>query len=154
MKLAELAMLKDLARSHKLIERSLKRPSRDKFQVRRLGEMPDVQKVILRKKVIKLCRMAQEACEELKHAHVDFAKKELYHANDRYFKAAAIASNVIFCSKMAELNMPDNVRRDMEAIIAQATGGIQNVMKMVAIRKIRKHEKKYHKKKGAKEKKK
>ena len=150
MNLAALAMLNDLKRSKslfakmkkgKLPVRAMKSPSRhpvrSKVMVRMNGLGDSVGMDVL-------IREAEVACRFLKAGHHGLASKDWNAAVENYFKAAAVATNVVFTSKVHGLKLPEAVVSDMNCVITDSTRGIQAVMKVVAAKKMLQHERLMH----------
>lgn len=157
MNAAALAMLQDLARSRKMLKRGkgkglsvrpLKRPasggprSKVLMNMDGLGHADPAQ----------LIRQAELACQFLKAGHRAIGQvrkagkggKLIREANEAYFKAAAIASNVCFSASVCDVPLPPQVVSDMQRVISEGTRGIKLVMMMVAVRRVRSHERKMH----------
>ena len=148
MNVAAIALLKDLKRARKIIRKSgapplrkMKSPAKgsphQKTLVRMSG-LGDVNPEVL-------IREAEVACRFLKSAQRAFLSKEWHRSIEDYFKAAAVATNVIFSSKIHGLKLPEQVISDMNCVISEGTLGIKLVMKAVATRGLMHHEAKLHK---------
>lgn len=150
MNLAALAILKDFHRSNALLRqarkgkftvRTTKAPSKRGVKSKTLVRMNGLGDVT----AVTLIREAEVACSMLKFGHASFAKEDWHKAIDAYFKAAAIATNVIFTSNVHNIEIPDQVNLDMNCIIAEGTKGIKMVMKVVATKGLIHHERELHK---------
>lgn len=150
MNLAALAILKDFHRSNALLRqarkgkftvRTTKAPSKKGVKSKVLVRMNGLGEAT----TMTLVREAEVACSMLKAGHAAFAKEAWHPAIDAYFKAAAIATNVIFTSNVNNIDLPDAVNRDMNCIIAEGTKGIKMVMKVVATKGLIHHERELHK---------
>jgi hypothetical protein len=151
-----LVMLQDLARSRGLLAkgrrdvRSLKKPASRGPAAKTLVRMNGLGHA----DPLVLVREAELACRLLMNAQKHFSKMEWHSSIESYFKAAAIATNVIFTSKVEHLPIPQAVVADMDTVISKSTEGIKHVMKAVAAKSMIHHEKSFHKaqdtrKKGA-----
>lgn len=150
MNLAALAMLQDLKRSRglfakvkkgKLPVRSMKSPSRSPIRSRVLVRMNGLAGDV---SPVSLIKEAEVACRFLKNANRSLSEKEWNAAVESYFKAAAVATNVVFTAKVHGVELPTAVVSDMNCVIADGTRGIQAVMKIVAAKKMLRHERTMH----------
>lgn len=153
MNLAALAMLRDLRRSKallskarkgKLAVRSIKAPAKGPVRSKVLVRMNGLGEA----SPVSLIREAEVACRMLKSGHVKFSQKSWHPSIDAYFKASAIATNVIFTSRVHGIPIPEKVNEDMECVIAEGTEGIKRIMKVVAARSMIHHEREFHKGQG------
>lgn len=149
--LAALAALNDLKRSNsifakmkkgKLQARAMKSPSRNPIRSRIMVRMNGLGEAV---NIEVLVREAEVACRFLKAGHHGFTSKDWNAAVENYFKASAVATNVVFTSKVHGVKLPQTVIADMNCVIAEGTHGIKMVMKVVAAKSMLHHEKGMHK---------
>lgn len=148
MNTAALAMLQDLARSRKLLKsgkgkglslRPLKKPASGKARSKALVRMhglghADPSMVVSE---------ADTACKLLMRAELK-SKNPLrwMGAIEDYFRASAIATNVLFTSKVEKLKLPSNVTRDMDTVVSKSMEAIKRMARSAAIKAIFKRGKK------------
>jgi hypothetical protein len=143
MKLSALAALRDLKRSRGLMaSRKARCPSMGRM-IRTTLQLHDGSIGAVTPETI--IREAEWACRFLMAAKENLLKKEWHASVDAYFKAAAIATNIIFTANVNQLRLPEAVVKDMNTVIAEATDGLKKVMKVIAVRKLMHHEKEFHK---------
>lgn len=149
MKVADIAMLKDLKRSHNLLSRRMKGKKKSKHQprvvVRRSIQLHNGSLGMVSPET--LIREADWACRFLMLGHKMLAQRDLEQAIDAYFKAAAIATNIVFSSNVNNMRLPEKVYDDMNCIIHEATRGMKSIMKVIAVKKVTIHEREQHGKK-------
>jgi hypothetical protein len=148
MNTAALAMLQDLARSRKLLKsgkdkglslRPLKRPAsggpRSKQRVRMQGLGHAEPQMVISE--------ADTACKLLMRAEVK-AKNPLkwMSAIEDYFRASAIATNVMFTAKVEKLSLPSHVTRDMDTVVTKSMEAIKKMAKSAVIKSLFKRGKK------------
>ena len=75
----------------------------------------------------------------------EFVSHNWTEAIDLFFKSANIATNVISTAHMHEIDLPENILKDMENVAAEATMGIKKVMKAMAAKVMIHHERDFHK---------
>jgi len=150
MKLSALAALRDLRRSRGLMASRKACPSMGRV-IRTTLQLHDGTIGAVTPETI--IREADWACRFLMAGKANLLKKEWHASVDAYFKAAAIATNIIFTANVNQLRLPEAVVKDMNTVIAESADGLKKVMKVIAIRKVMHHEQAFHKgaaqKKGA-----
>jgi hypothetical protein len=92
---------------------------------------------------------ANEACKQFLNAPKLLQDKDYHGAVDALFKAAAIATNVIFASRVHKVALPDQVSNDMQTVIRKSTAQIWKLGKWIAAKKVRLHEREHHGRKSA-----
>lgn len=148
MNLSALAVLKDLARSKRILSskgrhllREMKHPSATKIHSRTVVRMHGLAGPVT---PVTLIREAEVAVGMLMMAHKLFSQEKWHPSIDAYFKASAIATNVIFTANVHDLTLPRQVYADMNTIIAEGTHGIKMIMKVIATKGLMHHEKTLH----------
>lgn len=91
-----------------------------------------------------LIEEADTACQMLIRGEKFFVEGNWQLAIDQYFKAAAIATNVIFTANVNRIPLPEEVARDMNCLIEKGTHGIKKIMKVAAAKTLLHHEKLFH----------
>lgn len=145
---AAVALLRDLRLAKKVMGKSgrpelrkMKSPAkgspRQKMLVRMSG-LSDVNPEVL-------IREAEVACRFLRDGERYLLLKNYQTSIEYFFKASAVATNVIFASKVNGLKLPEQVVSDMHTIIQNGTKGIKTIMEVVAKKKVLAHEHLMHK---------
>ena len=116
---------------------AMTRPGRGRGFKRHDGTMGDVT-------AQNLVREAEWACKFLMVGKQGFANGEMACALDAFFKAASIATSIIFTANTHDLDLPDKVYEDMNCIITDSTHGIKHVKKAIMAKGVRHHEKDFH----------
>lgn len=146
MNVKALAMLNDLARSRKkigkrggLLTRPMKAPTPGKPKSKQLVRMAGLghadPKMVISE--------ADAACKMYMRA--EFHSKnplKAFSAVEDYFRASALATNVLFTIKVEKLPVPKQVVRDMEKVISDSMDGIKKLARSFAIKALFKRGKK------------
>ena len=148
MNVAAIALLRDLKKAKaaqkkgmRFSPRQMKKPAKGSPKSKTLVRMSGLSDV----NIEVLVREAEVACRFLRDGQRYFALKNYQTSIEYYFKASAVATNVVFASKIHGIKLPEAVISDMHSIIQSGTEGIKMVMKVVALKKVRGHEAAMHK---------
>lgn len=118
------------------------RATRAMFQDR-LGRMASVN-------AKNLVNEAEWACKFLVVGRQAFLNQEWHTSLDSFFKAAVIATNIVFTANTHDIQIPDKVVDDMNQIIHDSTHGIKKIIKVAMAKGLVHHEEEFHKKQDIK----
>ena len=149
MKSAALAMMKDLARSRQKLYASGKKGKRDLRSMKKPASGAPSSKAMVRMNGLghadpnMVIAEANTACKLLMRAET-LAQNPLkwMSAIEDYFRASAIATNVMFTAKVEKLKLPSQVSKDMDTVVSKSMEAIKKMAKSAVLKGIFKRMKK------------
>jgi hypothetical protein len=139
-KLKDLVQLQDLARSRGIMAKG----KRDVRNLKKPASCQPCQKKMVRMNGLghadprMLVREAEAACRLLMKAEKEKASLKLFNAVEDYFKASAIATNVLFTMRVEKIQLPSGITRDMDTVVSKSADSIKAMAKSVAFKALKK----------------